>query len=60
MKSFNRIKLGMLVEIEREGSIAQGRIVGASENFNGDVELNVEILDTREEYIRMQSEVTYI
>lgn len=60
MKKLETIELGMLVKINREGSEVEGRIVGASENFNGEIELNVEVLETREEYIRMQSEVSYI
>tara|TARA_R100000544_G_C2214271_1_gene53686 strand:- start:535 stop:780 length:246 start_codon:yes stop_codon:yes gene_type:complete len=56
MKSFNRIELGMLVNV-KEGV---ARIVGVSENFRGEVELMVQMLNNKVEYTRMQSEVTYV
>ena len=56
MKSFNRIELGMLVNV-REG---EARIVGVSENFRGEIELMVKMLNNGVEYTRMQSDVTYI
>ena len=56
MKSFNRIELGMLVNV-REG---EARIVGVSENFRGEIELMVRMLNNGVEYTRMQSDVTYI
>jgi len=56
MKSFNRIELGMLVNV-REGD---ARIVGVSENFRGEIELMVRMLNNGVEYTRMQSDVTYI
>ena len=56
MKSFNRIELGMLVNV-REG---EARIVGVSENFRGEIELMVQMLNNGVEYTRMQSDVTYI
>ena len=56
MKSFNRIELGMLVNV-KEGV---ARIVGVSENFRGEIELMVQMLNNKVEYTRMQSEVTYV
>ena len=60
MKAFNRIDLGTLVKIQVEGVAKEGRVIGLSQDFNDKIELRVEILETREEYSRMQSEVTYI
>ena len=56
MKSFSRIELGMLVNV-KEG---EARIVGVSENFRGEIELMVQMLNNGVEYTRVQSEVTYI
>ena len=56
MKSFSRIELGMLVNV-KEG---EARIVGVSENFRGEIELMVQMLNNGVEYTRMQSDVTYI
>ncbi len=56
MKTFNRIELGMLVNV-KEG---EARIVGVSENFRGEIELMVQMLNNGVEYTRMQSQVTYI
>ena len=56
MKSFNRIELGMLVNV-KEGV---ARIVGVSENFRGEIELVVQMLDNKVEYTRMQTEVNYV
>tara|TARA_R100000541_G_scaffold55468_1_gene64372 strand:+ start:65 stop:238 length:174 start_codon:yes stop_codon:yes gene_type:complete len=56
MKTFSDIKLGMLVETHK----GIGRIVGISENFSCEIELEVQILEGKEEFFIMQSEVTYI
>ncbi len=56
MKSFDRIELGMLVNV-REG---EARIVGMSEGFRGDIELTVQMLNNGLEYTIAQSEATYI
>jgi len=56
MKSFNKIGLGTLVNV-KEG---EARIVGVSENFRGEIELMVRVLESGIEYFIMQSDVTYI
>ena len=56
MKTFGDIKLGMLVETNK----GIGRILGISENFSCEIELEVQILEGREEFFIMQSEVTYL
>lgn len=55
MRKFSDIKLGMLVETHK----GIGRIVGISENFSCEIELEVRIIEGGEEFFIMQSEVTY-
>ena len=56
MKSFYDIELGMLVNTNK----GEARIIGFSENFNGQVELDVQVIEGKEEFFIMQSEITYI
>ena len=56
MKSLKNIKLGMLVETNKGAA----RVVGVSENFSCEIELQVQILEGREEFFVMQSAVVYI
>ena len=56
MKLFYNIELGMLVNTNK----GEARIIGVSENFSGEIELNVQFIEGREEFFVMQSEVTYI
>ena len=56
MKSLKNIKLGMLVETDK----GVARVLGVSENFSLEIELQVQILEGREEFFVMQSEVIYI
>ena len=56
MKSFYDIELGMLVNTNK----GEARIIGVSENFRGEVELDVQVIEGKEEFFIMQSEITYI
>ncbi len=56
MKHFHDIRLGMLVNTHK----GVGRIIGFSVNFSDEVELDVQIIEGKEEFFIMQSEITYV